>query len=111
MSETPTVVIRFKDVSRDETVHEDLEGRVRTLLVDFPDTTRFEINLEPDGVGVRIQAHMSGKNTQIAAHAGGPDVRSAADQLFHRVKQQLRRLHDKRTFQHRREAQKASPKH
>ena len=110
MTDTPTVVIRFKDVEHDETLREDLERRARELASEFPETTRFEINLEPDGAGFRIHGHVNGKNTQVATHGQGPDLRSAGDQLFHRLRQQLRRLHDKHIFQHRKEAQKSGPK-
>ena len=111
MTDTPTVVIRFKDVEHDETLREDLERRARELASEFPETTRFEIILEPDRAGFHIHGHVNGKNTQIATRGQGPDLRSAADQLFHRLRQQLRRLHDKHIFQHRKEAQKSGPKH
>jgi ribosome-associated translation inhibitor RaiA len=110
MVETPTLVVRFKDVEHDELVREDIERRTRQIAKEFPETTRFEISLEPDGAGFRIHAHVNGKSTEVATHGDGPDPRTAADQLFHRVKHQLRRVHDKRIFQHRRAAQKASPK-
>ncbi len=111
MSDTPTVVIRFKDVEHDELLREEIERRTRELASEFPETTRFEISLEPDGAAFRVHGHVNGKSTQLATHGQGPDLRSAADQLFHRVRQQLRRIHDKRIFQHRKEAQKSGPKH
>ena len=110
MTDTPTVVIRFKEVEHDETLREDLERRTRELASEFPETTRFEISLEGDAAGFHIHGHVNGKNTQVATHGQGPDLRSAADQLFHRLRQQLRRLHDKHIFQHRKEAQKSGPK-
>ena len=110
MTDTPTVVIRFKDVEHDDILREEIERRTRELASEFPETTRFEISLEPDGAGFRIHGHVNGKHTQLATHGGGADLRSAADQLFHRVRQQLRRVHDKRIFQHRKEAQKSGPK-
>ena len=111
MTDTPTVVIRFKDVEHDETLRDDLERRTRELASEFPETTRFELSLEPDGTGFRIHGHVNGKDTQVPVHGQGADVRSAADQLFHRLRQQLRRVHDKRIFQLRKEAQKSGPKH
>ena len=110
MTETPTVVIRFKDVEQDEQIREEMERRTRGLVEEFPETTRFEITLEPNGVGFRIHGHVGGKHTDVATHADGPDPRTTTDLLFHRLKQRLRRVHDKRIFQHRREAQKSSPK-
>lgn len=110
MAETPTVVVRFKDVECDEALREDIERKARQIAREFPETTRFEISLETDGAGFRIQAHVNGKSTEVATHADAPELRTAADQLFRRVKHQLRRVHDKRIFQHRREAQKSSPK-
>jgi ribosome-associated translation inhibitor RaiA len=111
MTDTPTVVIRFKDVEPDEALRDELERRTRELAGEFPETTRFELSLEPDGAAFRIHGHVNGKNTRIPIQGQGPDVRSAADQLFHRLRQQLRRVHDKRIFQHRKEAQKSGPKH
>ena len=111
MTDTPTVVIRFKDVEHDEALREEVERRTRELASEFPETTRFEISLEPDGASFRIHGHVNGKHTQLATHGEGADLRSAADQLFHRVRQQLRRVHDRRIFQHRKEAQKSGPKH
>ena len=110
MAETPTVVVRFKDVEHDELVREEIERKARQIAEEFPETTRFEISLEPDGAGFRIHAHVNGKNTEVTTHGDGPDLRTATDQLFHRVKHQLRRVHDKRIFLHRREAQKSSQK-
>ncbi len=110
MAETPTVVVRFKDVEHDELVREEIERKTRQIAEEFPETTRFEISLEPDGAGFRIHAHVNGKNTEVTTHGDGPDLRTATDQLFHRVKHQLRRVHDKRIFLHRREAQKSSSK-
>jgi ribosome-associated translation inhibitor RaiA len=110
MTEIPTVVIRFKDVDHDEQVREEMDRRTRVLFEEFPETTRYEITLEPNGVGFRIHGHVNGKHTEVATHADGPDPRTSADLLFHRLKQQLRRVHDKRIFLHRREAQKSNPK-
>jgi ribosomal subunit interface protein len=111
MSDTPTVVIRFKDVEHDEALREEIERRTRELAGEFPETTRFEIGLEPDGAGFRIHGHVNGKHTQLATHAQATDLRAAADLLFHRLRHQLRRVHDKRIFQLRKEAQKSGPKH
>jgi ribosome-associated translation inhibitor RaiA len=111
MTDTPTVVIRFKDVEHDEVLRQELERRTHDLAAEFPGTTRFEVHLEPDGTGFRVHGHVNGKHTQLATHGQGPDPRSAADQLFHRVRQQLRRVRDKRIFQLRKEAQKSGPKH
>ena len=110
MAETPTLVVRFKDVEHDEIVREEIERKIRQIAKDFPETTRFEISLEPDGAGFRIHAHVNGKSTELATHVDGPDLRTATDQLFHRVKHQLRRVHDKRIFTQRREAQRDPPK-
>ncbi|MEN8183484.1 MAG: HPF/RaiA family ribosome-associated protein [Myxococcota bacterium] len=110
MAELPNVVIRFKDVEQDELLRQEIDRRTQALAEEFPETTRFEISLEEYGAGFRIHAHVNGKNTEVATHGVGPELRTAADQLFHRVKQQLRRMHDKHIFLHRREAQKSSKK-
>jgi ribosome-associated translation inhibitor RaiA len=110
MTETPTVVIRFKGVEHDEQLREEIERRTRQLAAEFPETTRFELSLEPDGAGFAIHGRVNGKNTEVATNGQGPDLRTASDRLFDRVRQQLRRMHEKRIFQRRRAAQKTSPK-
>jgi ribosome-associated translation inhibitor RaiA len=110
MTEPPTVVIRFKGVDPDEELRQELERRTRQLAEEFPETRRFELSLESDGAGFTVHGHVNGKNTEVATNGEGPDLRTASDRLFERVRHRLRRMHEKRIFQRRREAQKTSPK-
>jgi ribosome-associated translation inhibitor RaiA len=110
MNETLTVVVRFKDAENDEDLREDIERRARELAEEISETSRFEIQLAPDGIGFRANGHVLGKGIDVTTHGEGSDLRVATDQLFRRLVRQLRRAHEKRIFLRRREAQKSSPK-
>jgi ribosomal subunit interface protein len=107
---TPTIVISFQHMDAEEEVRQQLETRLRALAEEFPETTRFEITLAPDGAGHTAHAHVTGKSTEIAPHASGSKLALAADRLVDKIERQLRRIHDKRIFLHRREAQRKPPK-
>ena len=53
---------------------------------------------------------MTGKHIDIATHATANQMLPAAEKLLVKVERQLRRVHDKRIFAKRREAQRKSPK-
>lgn len=113
MSEAATVVVTFKDLEHDDTheeLREEVERHCAELAREFPETTRFEITVSAEGVGYLAHAHVSGKSTQVATHASATDLRPATDLLLDRIRTQLRKIHDKRIFQRRREAQKSNPK-
>jgi ribosomal subunit interface protein len=110
MTTTPAVMISFKDIETDEEVRDQIEKRCRQLAEDFPETTKFEITLEPDGAGHTAHGHVTGRATELATHAAGMELGQAADRLLDKLARQLRRVHDKKIFNHRRSAQRASPK-
>jgi ribosomal subunit interface protein len=101
-----TLVTNFKDLSSDETVREAIEKRSRHLADEFREIVRIEVTLAPDGVGFTAHGHVTGKNTDIATHAAATGLWPAADKLLDKVERQLRRVHDKRIFAQRREAQR-----
>ena len=109
-SESPVVVIHFKEMEADEELRRALEERCRDLAAEFPETTRFEISLTPDGVGCVAHGHVTGRDTELATHAQEKEAGHAADRLLDKLVRQLRRVHDKRIFAHRREAQQAQLK-
>jgi ribosome-associated translation inhibitor RaiA len=109
MSEA-VVTVSFKDMPIDETLRERVEERCRTLGREFPELTHLEVTLTPDGAGHSASGHVSGKATRLATHAVAPEPAQAADQLLDTLRHQLRKAHDKRIFQRRREAQKHNPK-
>ena len=47
----PTVVVSFKDIKPSEKVREVAETRCATMADEFPETTRFEVTVSPDGQG------------------------------------------------------------
>ena len=110
MSTKPTVVISFKDISVNESVRELLELGCQRLAVEFPETTRFELTLAPDGAGHTAHAHVTGRSTDVPAHAQAVEIGEAADKLLDKLERKLRRVHDKRVFAPRRDAQKDNPK-
>lgn len=110
MTQGPIVVIHFKDVPADERLRESVEKRCRQLAEEFREASRFELSLSPDGAGFVANGHVTGKSTDLATQAAASALTPATDQLLDKVERQLRRLHDKRIFAQRREAQKDPPK-
>jgi ribosomal subunit interface protein len=110
VSTKPSVVISFKDIAVNDSVREVLEIGCKRLATEFPETTRFELTLAPDGAGHTAHAHVTGRSTEVATHAQAVELGEAADKLLDKLERQLRRVHDKRVFAPRREAQRESPK-
>jgi ribosome-associated translation inhibitor RaiA len=99
MSERPVVVTSFKDMEADERVREVVDKRVDVLAGEFPELTHVEITVEQ--AGARYLAHGQAEATEALP---------AADRLLEKLERQLRKLHDKRIFTQRREAQRDPPK-
>jgi ribosome-associated translation inhibitor RaiA len=107
-----SVVIHFRGIENDDVVREHLTGRCQHLADEFPETTHFELTLEPDAEKVRAHGHVVGKGTHSAAHANGvTDVKAAGDALVEKLHKELRKLHDKRIFTQRRKEQKKRANH
>jgi len=101
------VVIHFRDMATDESVKEHLTSRCMHYAEEFPETTHYELTLEPDADDVKAHGHVVGKDTNTAAHANGvADLRAAGDALLDKLHTELRRDHDKRIFGQRRKEQK-----
>jgi ribosomal subunit interface protein len=110
MAERPTVVTTFKDLETDERVREAIEKRCTQLAEEFPEVSRFEINLAVDGSGYAVHGHVTGKGRDVGAQAEASELAPAADRLLEKVARQLRKFHDKQIFTQRREAQRDPPK-
>lgn len=110
MSSSPVIVVHFKDVEIDEMVREGVEKRCEQLADEFREATRFEVTIEENGVGYAVHGHATGKHTDVATHVQADTARTASDQVLEKIERQLRKVHDKRIFAQRREAQKAPPK-
>jgi ribosomal subunit interface protein len=111
MADAPVLNLHLKRVPDHDELKEHVEKRVAQLSEEFPEVTRFEITLSEDGVGFTAHGHVTGKSTEIAPHSAiAPEPRPALDQMFEKVERQLRRVHDKRIFAQRRDAQKNPPK-
>jgi ribosome-associated translation inhibitor RaiA len=105
-----SLITNFKDLSSDEEVRRAVEKRGRHLAEEFAEIVRIEVTLAPDGVGFTAHGHVTGKNTDVATHASASEPLPAAEKLLAKVERQLRRVHDKRIFAQRREAQRNPPK-
>ena len=110
MAQVATVVIHFKDLDSDEEVRDAIEKRCEHLAEEFHEVTRFEVTLSEDGVNFTADGHVTGKGTDVATHARGNHPGTAGDHLLDKVERQLRRIHDKRIFAQRRDAQREPPK-
>ena len=110
MADDAPVMVHFKDVDIDERVRESIESRCDALAHEFPEVSRFEVTVTGDGVGYSVHGHATGKNTDIATHAGASDPGPATELVLDKIQKQLRKVHDKRIFGQRREAQRDPPK-
>jgi len=106
----PTVALSFKDTEHSERVQEEVERRCSLLADEFPETTKYEITLSPEGAGFTAHGHVTGRDTEVAGHAEGAHLGEAADRLLDRLERSLRKVHDKKIFKNRREAQKHQTK-
>jgi ribosomal subunit interface protein len=110
MSANPAVVITFKDLAVNEALRETLEKRCQALTNEFPEVTRVELTLNPDGDDHSAHGHATGKDTEVATRATAAEVGVAADQVLDKLKQKLRRSHDKKIFARRRQAKQSHPR-
>jgi len=104
------VEVHFKDMDIEDSVRNAVEKRCEVLSEEFPELTHLEVTVSPDGDGHIATGHATGKSTEVASHAAGGEPGHAADQLLDRLRQQLRRIHDKRIFARRRAAQRDHPR-
>ncbi len=110
MMRIPEVVVHLKDVEIDEHARSSIERRCGQLAEEFHEVARFELSVAEDGTGYTVHGHAVGKHTDIATQAEASEVGPAADLVLDRIERQLRRVHDKRIFSQRREAQRDPPK-
>ena len=106
MSDNPSVVIHFRDCEQDETIRDSVEKHSARLAHEFPEISRIEVSLEKNGTGFVAHGHVTGKGTDVATQADASELAPATDLVFDRVERQLRKIHDKRIFSQRREAQR-----
>ncbi len=110
MTNTPSVVIHFKDVEQDEPLRESIQRKSQHLGEEFHEISKIEISLAPNGVGFIANGHVTGKGTDVATHVKASKLAPAVDSVFDKIERQLRKNHDKRIFSQRREAQRAPAK-
>ena len=111
MAERATVVVHFKDIETDETLREAVQQGCEHLSEEFREVNRFEVTIAEDGgVGFEVHGHATGKGTDVATQATAEKARAAADQVLDKIERQLRKIHDKRIFAQRRDAQRDPPK-
>lgn len=114
MTRRQIVELHFKEIPTDPETREALEKRIERrcdeLLQEFQEITRCEIHLAAGGAGYVAQAHVTAKGTDTATHGEASEIGPALDQVLDKIERQLRKVHDKRIFQRRREAQRDPPK-
>ena len=110
MSRSPSVVLHFRDLDIDDVIRETVQRRCDHLADEFHEVSRFELTISENGNGFTVHGHATGKNTDVATHAEAEVVRTASDQVLDKIERQLRKVHDKRIFSQRREAQRDPPK-
>ncbi len=110
MTQSPTILVHAKDLELDESVRASIERRCEQLAEEFHEVARFEITVTEAGASFNVQGHATGKHTDVVTHAEASDPGPAADLVLDRIEKQLRRLHDKRIFSQRRDAQRDPPK-
>ena len=106
MSDNPSVVIHFRDCEQSDKVRDSIEKHSARLAQEFHEISQFEISLSPNGSGFAAHIHVTGKGTDVATQANASELGPAADLVFAKVERQLRKIHDKRIFSQRREAQR-----
>ena len=106
MPQGSPVIVHFKEVSGSQQVRTAIEERCENFASEFREVSRFEVTFTPLGSEVSAHGHATGKNTNVVTHASGSNLRAAADQVLEKIERQLRRIHDKRIFSQRREAQR-----
>jgi ribosomal subunit interface protein len=111
MTNNPSVVIHFsKEIEQDEPLREFIHKKSEHLGSEFHEVSKIEISLAPNGAGFIANGHVTGKGTDLATQGKASELTPAVDAVFDKVERQLRKLHDKRIFAQRREAQRDPPK-
>jgi ribosomal subunit interface protein len=110
MTERPSVLVHTKDLDVEEDVRTSIEKRCAHLAEEFREVARFEITISENGAGFLVNGHATGKNTDVATHADASQPGPAADRVLDKIEKQLRKVHDKRIFAQRRDAQRDPPK-
>jgi ribosomal subunit interface protein len=110
MTQSPTVLVHAKDLELDEPVRTSIERRCEHLAEEFHEVERFELTVTESGAGYSVHGHATGRHTDVATHAEASDPGPAADLVLDKIEKQLRRVHDKRIFAQRRDAQRDPPK-
>jgi ribosomal subunit interface protein len=106
MPDAAPVVVHFKEVPSSQKIRDAIEARCEHFTAEFQEVMRFEITFSPLGAEVEAHGHATGKNTNVATQASGKSLRAAADQVLEKIERQLRKIHDKRIYAQRREAQR-----
>ena len=109
MSEA-VVTIHFKDMRIHRDVKEEVERRCHDLGDEFPELTHMELTLHPTHDGYEALSHATGKDTEAATHARATESGPCATRALDKLRQQLRKTHDKRIFAHRRRAHRSHPR-
>ncbi len=114
MAQAKDVVIHLKDAQLDDELREKLRTAIeqgcQALGEEFHEVSRIEVTVLGGGGAFEAHGHVTGKGTDVGTHAKANEPGPAADQLLDKIQRQLRRVHDKRIFSQRRDAQRDPPK-
>jgi ribosomal subunit interface protein len=110
MTDRPTVVIHFKEVKHDDPLKDAIETQCQQLANHFHEITRIEVSLEQSAAGFTAHGHVTGKGIDVATQSEANQLSPAVDLVMDKLDRQLRKIHDKRIFSQRRDAQRDPPK-
>lgn len=94
--------LHFHDVPHSDALRSDAERQVAELEQEFPETSKLEVSFSHDRAEHQTHVHLTGKEGEFAAHAANLDAKTSLEAAFARLRRQLRRHHDKRVFEGRR---------
>ena len=104
------MVIHFGEIEHDEPLRESIEEQCQRLANEFPELTKIEISFTVNGAGFESHGHVTGKGIDVATQAVASELGPAAHLVFDKAERQVRKIHDKRIFAQRRDAQRDPPK-
>lgn len=104
MSSAQEVIVHGHHVDVPAGVKAFIEERCEAVCAEFPEVSKVEVTMEPEGDGFTAHAHATGRKTNVAAtHDWGREMGQAAEQVLDKIATRLRRRHDKQRTMGRKE--------
>lgn len=96
--------IHFRDTPHSDHLRGECEGWAEALRSEFPETSRVEVTVSHDGDDHEVHVHVTGKHVDVASSGKHREsVFASARDAFDKLHAQLRKHHDRKIFQHRRD--------